>query len=189
MITPFQALIISLFGLMVIGIIYFLISTYNRLVTLQNNFDKAWANINVLLKQRSDEITNLTNTVKDYMKYEKQLIENVTKARSFLNDADSLSKKAAVNDFITESLKTIFATAEKYPDLKAIDTFKHLQERVTGLENELADRREFYNDSVTVYNTRIKSFPDLLVAKIMKCKKSELFKASEEDKKYIKVMF
>ena len=96
-------------------------------------------------------------------------------------------KKAAADNAISKLVKSIFAIAENYPDLKAGENFLKLQRRITGLENELADRREFYNDSVTIYNIRIQSIPDLIVARLMHLDKIDLFKANEEDKKYVKV--
>jgi LemA protein len=121
------------------------------------------------------------------MKDERETLESLTKARSFLLKAKTLSQKAAVDNVITELVKTVFAVAENYPNLKAGENFLQLQNRITGLENELADRREFYNDSVTIYNIRIQSIPDLIVARLMHINRIDLFKASEEDKKYVKV--
>ena len=181
---------IVLLAVLIIILIAFLSSIiiiYNNFVRLKNNIDKSWANINVLLKQRSNEIPNLVSIVKGYMKHEKETLESLTKARSFLLKANTLSQKAAADNAITELVKTIFAIAENYPDLKAGENFLKLQKRITGLENELADRREFYNDSVTIYNIRIQSIPDLIVAKLMHLKRIDLFKATEEDQKYVKV--
>jgi len=162
---------------------------YNRLIQLNNNIGRSWSNIDVSLKQRSDELPNLISTVKGYMKHEKILLENITKAREYLSKVDELSKKAAANDIISESLKSLFAVAENYPNLKAIENFSHLQKRITALENEIADRREYYNECVTFYNIRIYSFPDLFIAKMFNFKDKKLFLATEEDKKYVKVNF
>ncbi len=166
-----------------------IIIIYNNLIRLKNNIDKSWANIDVLLKQRSNEIPNLINTVKGYMKHEQQTLVSLTKARSIILKTEKLSRKAAVDNIITDLLKTVFALAEEYPDLKAGENFLKLQQRITGLENELADRREFYNDSVTIYNIRIKSIPDLIVARMIHLKAVDLFKATEKDKRYIQVNF
>jgi LemA protein len=156
---------------------------------LRNDIDKAYANIDVLLKQRSDEIPNLVKTVEGYMIHEKVTLNSLTKARSSLLESESASRKAALDDFISSSLKTIFAVVEKYPDLKAGENFLQLQKRITGLENEIADRRELYNDSVMIYNTRIKSIPDLIIAKMLLFKGISLFEATEDDKKYVIVTF
>ena len=187
MIGTNEACILSFIIIIIIFILIFIIIIYNRFISLSNNISKAWSNIDVSLKQRANEIPNLINTVKGYMKHEKDILENLTKARSFLLKEENLSRKAAANDYITETLKTIFAVAENYPDLKASENFLHLQYRITAIENEIADRREFYNDSATIYNTRIQSFPDLIIAKIIHLTEKDLFKATEEDKRYIKV--
>lgn len=184
-------LFVFLIILILIFIIFIasIIIIYNNFIRLKNNIDKSWANIDVLLKQRSNEIPNLVNTVKGYMKHEQKTLESLTKARSILLKAETLSRKAAVDNLITDLLKTIFAVAENYPNLKAGENFLKLQKRITGLENELADRREFYNDSVTIYNIRIQSFPDLLIAKMLHLNSVDLFKATKEDKRYIEVNF
>ena len=181
--------IILLVVFIIIVIVFFLsiIIIYNNFVRLKNNIDKSWANIDVLLKQRSNEIPNLITTVKGYMKHEKETLESLTKARSFLLKANTLSRKAAADNAITELVKTIFAVAENYPDLKAGENFLELQKRITGLENELADRREFYNDSVTIYNIRIQSIPDLILARWMHLNRIDLFKATKEDQQYMEV--
>ncbi len=167
----------------------FFVIMYNNIIRLKNNISKSWANIDVLLKQRSNEIPNLLETVKGYMKHEKKTLESLTNIRSFLDESETFSKKAAADKKITELLKSVFVVAENYPDLKAGENFMKLQKRISGLENELADRREFYNDSVTIYNIRIESFPDLIIARLMHLKTADLFKASVEDKEYVKVNF
>ena len=177
----------SVLVVLILFIFIAIVVIYNRIVQLQNNIDKSWANIDVTLQQRSSELPNLISTVKGYMKHERELLETITKARSFLEKETDLSKKAAADNLISESLKSLFAVVENYPDLKAVENFIHLQNRISGLENELADRREFYNDSVTIYNTRIQSIPDLILAKILDLKPKTLYKASESDKKYVKV--
>ena len=189
MINGVLIIFLTILILIIIVFLVTIIIIYNNLVRLRNNIDKSWANIDVLLKQRSSEIPNLINTVKGYMVHEKKTLESLTKARSILSESQTLSRKAAVDNLITDLLKTVFAVAENYPNLKAGENFLKLQQRITGLENELADRREFYNDSVTIYNTRVLSIPDLVVAKILHLKVVDLFKATEEDKRYIEVNF
>jgi LemA protein len=179
--------ILSIIVVAIVVILLFIIIVYNRFIHLSNNIKKAFSNIDVSLKQRSNEIPNLVNLVKGYMKHEKDTLESLTKARSLILQEENISRKAAASDYISETLKTIFAVAENYPELKASENFLHLQKRISALENEIADRREFYNDSVTIYNIRMQSFPDLLIAKIINLKEKDLFKAKEEDKKYIKI--
>ncbi|KYK26590.1 hypothetical protein AYK20_03450 [Thermoplasmatales archaeon SG8-52-1] len=182
-----EIILLVVLVLIIIGFFSFILIVYNNFVRLKNNIDKSLANIDVLLKQRSNEIPNLVNVVKGYMKHEKVTLESLTKVRSFLIGSNTLSQKAAADNAISKLVKSIFAIAENYPDLKAGENFLKLQRRITGLENELADRREFYNDSVTIYNIRIQSIPDLIVARLMHLDKIDLFKANEEDKKYVKV--
>ena len=189
MIGTNEACIISIFIIIPVVILLFIVIIYNRIINLANNIDRAWANIDVSLKQRYNELPNLINTVKGYMTYEKTLLETITKARSYLNKETDLSKKAAASDIISESLKSLFAVVENYPDLKAVENFSHLQKRITALENEIADRREYYNECVTIYNIRIKSFPDLMVARLMKVNEKDLFKATEQEKSYVKLKF
>jgi LemA protein len=174
-------IVLIIIGLIVLTFLISLLVIYNGLVRLKNNIRKSWANIDVLLKQRSDELPNLIATVKGYMEHERGTLEALTKARTDVLQTSTLSRKAAVDSYITESLKTIFAVAEKYPNLKANENFLKLQLRITAIENELADRREFYNDSVNIYNIRIHSIPDLVVARMMKYTDEPLFKALEED--------
>jgi LemA protein len=180
-------IVLLLIGLILLVILLSFLIMYNGLVRLRNNIKKSWANIDVLLKQRSDEVPNLIATVKGYMEHERNTFESLTKARTEVLQATTLSKKAVAHDMISESLKTIFAVAENYPNLKANENFLKLQTRITGLENELADRREFYNDSVNIYNIRIHSIPDMIVARMMKVSDEQLFTASEEDKAVVHV--
>jgi LemA protein len=152
------------------------------LVQVKNQIDKAWANIDVLLKQRNDELPNLVEAVKGYMKHEKKLLEGIARARTAVMFARSMGEKASASGELSTGLFTLFAVAENYPTLKASVNFIKLQARITGLENEIADRREFYNDAVTIYNTRIDSFPDLVIARMMKFKPREFFKAAEAER-------
>jgi LemA protein len=173
----------------VLGLIIYTIAIYNGLIRLKNNIKKSWANIDVLLKQRSDELPKLISSVKGYMKHEKTTLAALTKARTAIMTAKTKSQKAAADDVISGALKTIFAVAENYPKLRANENFLHLQSRISGLENELADRREFYNDSANTYNIRIHSFPDKILAGMMKYTDEDMFKASAKDKKDVKVRF
>jgi|SRR3989338_509282 len=183
-------LILIVIAFVVIGIISYIVSIYNGLVQLKNNIKKSWANINVLLKQRSDELPKLIASVKGYMKHESKVLTELTKARTSFLNAKSISDKAKASNQISDALKTIFAVSENYPNLKANENFMQLQSRISGIENELADRREFYNDSVNNFNIRIESFPDSIVAKKMNLTEPEkMFEVTEEDKKDVKVKF
>lgn len=185
----FEIIILAVILFVLVGVAGYFVYMFNGLVRLKNNIKKSWSNINVLLKQRSDELPKLLETVKGYMKYEKKVLQKITEARTSLMNAKTLDQKARADNAISGALKTIFAVAENYPQLKANQNFMQLQNRISGLENELADRREFYNDSVNTYNIRIQSFPDMFVARLLKYKQEEMFKVEERDKKDVEVKF
>ena len=154
--------------LIVVGLYFIFI--YNNLVSLKHNVSKAWANIDVLLKQRHDELPKLVATCKQYMQYEKEALEAIVTARSAVHAAkNNIDMKAlgAAESKLRIGLGDLFALSENYPDLKANESFQHLHARISGLEHDIADRREFYNDSVNANNIRIEQFPDVLVARIM----------------------
>ncbi|MGV8176706.1 MAG: LemA family protein [Candidatus Bilamarchaeaceae archaeon] len=175
------------FVLVVLGILFafFAVSIYNGLVSLRNNIDKAWSNIDVLLKQRYDLIPNLVEVVKGYAKYERSVFKEITELRASLITGGP-HDRAVANERISSSLKSIFAVAENYPNLKASENFLELQKQLASIENQIADRREFYNDSVLLYNTRIQSFPDGIFAALFGMRLKEYFKAEEEEKKPVK---
>ncbi len=173
----------------VAGVLLYLIIMYNELVRLRNDNDRAWANIDVLLKQRRDEIPNLVETVKGYMQHERQTLESVTQARAASMSAASIGQKAQADLLMTGALRGLFAVAENYPDLKANENFLKLQNRISELEERIADRREFFNDDVNTYNTRIKQLPEVFLAGIMALKPREFFQVSDEDRKRVDVSF
>ncbi|HLZ42290.1 MAG TPA: LemA family protein [Candidatus Sulfotelmatobacter sp.] len=177
------------FLLFAAGVFTYAIILYNGLVRLRNENDRAWANIDVLLKQRHDEIPNLVETVKGYMQHEQQTLLAVTQARSASISASSIPQKAIAELQVTSALRGLFAVAENYPQLKANDNFLKLQNRITELEERIADRREFFNDDVNTYNTRIGQIPDVFVASFMNLKPREMFKVSDEDRRQVEVKF
>ena len=148
--------------LFVVGIFVYLITIYNSLVRLKNDIDKAWANIDVLLKQRHDELPKLIETCKGYMQYEQKTFQLITEARTAYMKAGSVAEKAQADNMISGALKSLFAVSENYPDLKANNNFMQLQKRISELEEKIADRREFFNDDVNTYNIRIQQFPDVI---------------------------
>lgn len=157
---------------------------YNNLVSLKHNVAKAWSNIDVLLKQRHDELPKLVEVCKQYMQYEQETLEKVMLARSQVAVAQRSGDMKALGEaegLLRMGLGNLFAVAEAYPDLKANESFQHLQGRISGLENTIADRREFYNESVNVNNIRIEQFPDLLVARMFNFKAFELLDFPEEE--------
>jgi LemA protein len=164
-------------------LIYFII-TYNGLVSIKNNVAKAWANIDVLLKQRHDELPKLVDTCKQYMKYEQETLDKVVKARAQVFEAGESKNVAALGSaesMLRSGLGQLFALAESYPELKANEQFLHLHSRISGLENAIADRREFYNDSVNINNVRIQQFPDLILARLFNFKSFDLLKFAVEE--------
>ena len=151
-----------------VGLVYFIMA-YNNLVQIKNNVTKAWANIDVLLKQRHDELPKLVDTCKQYMQYEQATLEKIINARSRVANAREsrdIGALGAAESALRAGLGSLFALAEAYPELKANEQFMHLHGRITGLENAIADRREFYNESVNANNVRIAQFPDLIVARM-----------------------
>lgn len=179
-----------LMWVVLIALLLYFIVTYNSLVSIKNNVEKAWANIDVLLKQRNDELPKLIDTCKIYMKHEADTLEKVIQARMGVDAArqmHDLSGLSKAESALTSSLGGLFALAENYPDLKADQSFLNLQQRITGLENQIADRREFYNDSVNNNNVRIKQFPDMIVASLFNFERAELLKFSVEELKDIDV--
>lgn len=175
--------------LAVVAVVGYFVSIYNGLVRLNRNIDKSWANIDVILKQRYDELPKLIEVCKGYMNYEKSVLRDLTELRSDLMKATTVSDKANISNKISDGLKSLFAVAENYPNLEANENFLITHKRISGLESELSDRREFYNDSVTNYNVRIKSIPDMFVADMMHYLPVNLFKVLEEDKNDIDIKF
>jgi LemA protein len=182
--TILALVILALIG---IGVVLSSVTRYNSLVQLKNDIDKAWANIDVMLKQRHDELPKLIETCKGYMQYEQKTFQMVAEARNVYRKATTVPDKAQADNMVTGALKTLFAVAENYPDLKANSNFLQLQSRITDFEEKIADRREFYNDSVNTYNIRIQQLPDVLIARLMSFQPHELFKITEEDRRDVEV--
>jgi LemA protein len=175
--------------LFAVGILLYAIILYNSLVRLRNENDRAWANIDVLLKQRHDEIPNLLETVQGYMQHEQQTLVAVTQARAASMNAASIGQKALADLKMASALRGLFAVAENYPQLKANENFLKLQNRISELEERIADRREFFNDDVNTYNTRIGQIPEVFVASFLNLKPRQMFKVSDEDRRKIEVKF
>jgi LemA protein len=175
--------------LFVAGVLVYAVILYNSLVRLRNENDRAFANIDVLLKQRHDEIPNLVETVKGYMQHEQQTLLAVTQARAASMNAASIGQKALADFRMENALRGLFAVAENYPQLRANENFLKLQNRISELEERIADRREFFNDDVNTYNTRIGQIPDVFVASMMSMKPRQMFKVSDEDRRQVEVTF
>ena len=182
------AILIGLVVVLVgVGVFVYFITVYNSLVRLRNDIDKAWANIDVLLKQRHDELPKLIETCKGYMQYEQKTFQLITEARTAFMRANTVAEKAQADNFITGALKSLFAVAENYPELKANNNFMQLQNRISELEEKIADRREFFNDDVNTYNIRIQQLPDVFIAGMMGLQRKDLFKVTEEDRRDVEV--
>ncbi|RKX25991.1 MAG: LemA family protein [Candidatus Zixiibacteriota bacterium] len=175
--------------LLVVVVVGYFISIYNSLIRLKNNIKKAWSNIDVLLKQRHDELTKLLKTVQGYMKHEREVLTSITEARTAFLGAQSVGAKAKADNMMTGALKSLFAVAENYPELKADRSFGQFQNRVSEIENQIADRREFYNDSVNTFNIRIEQIPDVFIARMLGYSQRELFKVAESDRADVDVEF
>jgi LemA protein len=170
----------------VAAVITYAVIIYNNLVRLKHNVSKAWSNIDVLLKQRHDELPKLVETCKQYMGYEQETLEKVMRARSAVSQARHQGDVKALGPAETQlraGLMNLFAVAEAYPELKANESFQHLQSRITGLENGIADRREFYNDSVNINNIRIEQVPDVFLARFFGFPSRHLLEFSEQEKR------
>ena len=170
-------------------IIGWVISTYNGLVQLRNKVKNAFAQIDAQLQRRFDLIPNLVETVKGYAGHEKEVLENVAASRSGYMHASSNEQKLEMNNQLTSTLKTLFAVAENYPDLKANTNFMSLQEELSETEDKIVYARQFYNDAVTIYNNKIQMFPANIIAGIFGFKEEALFDAGVEARKAPKVQF
>lgn len=153
---------------------------YNGLITLKNRTDEAWSDIDVQMKRRYDLIPNLVNTVKGYAAHEKSVLENVTKARSQAMQATGVEEKAQAENFLSGTLKSLFAVSENYPDLKANQNFLELQRELTDTEDKIQASRRFYNGNVRDLNTKIESFPSNIIAGIFNFTKRQFFQLEEE---------
>ncbi|MFA5371003.1 MAG: LemA family protein [Sideroxydans sp.] len=181
-------------GLILLGIsvvvLFYGISLYNHLVSLKHAVSKAWANIDVLLKQRHDELPKLVEVCKQYKQFEQETLQRVIEARSQVQSArqgEDIAALGKAEGMLRMGLGNIFAVAEAYPELKANENFMQLQNRITGLENGIADRRELYNESVNIYNVGIEQFPALLIASMFAYQPKPLLEFSSSEKKDVNI--
>ncbi len=180
---------IILLVVLVVVVVYF-VMLYNQLVQVKHNVSKAWANIDVLLKQRHDELPKLVETCKQYIKFEQDTLVRVMEARSHVSTAREQQNIGALGQAEGElrgALGKHFALAEAYPDLKTDQTFQHLQARISALENAIADRREFYNESVNLNNVRIEQFPNVIIAGMFGFTPRQLLEFSDAEKADVNV--
>ena len=182
-------MIYAIIGVVVLLALYF-ISTYNGLVKLRNMVKDQWSQIDVLLKRRADLIPNLVETVKGYMGHESEVFTKVAELRTAWANTTSVKEKAELDNQLSGTLKTIMAVSENYPELKANQSFSELQEELRNTENKISYSRQFYNDSATIYNTKLEIFPTNIIANMFHFEPVELFKVdTEEARKNVKVDF
>jgi LemA protein len=174
--------IVVLIGLVLVGI-------YNGLIRARVRTREAWAGIDVQLKRRADLIPNLVETVRGYASHERQTFENVTRARAMLQQAGTAAEAAQANNFLTQTLRSLFAVAENYPELKANQNFLDLQNELSDIEEKIAYARQFYNRNVSEYNTRIQTVPNVIVANMFGFQPFEFFEAEEEGREVPEVSF
>ncbi|MBT4210167.1 MAG: LemA family protein [Candidatus Komeilibacteria bacterium] len=173
----------------IVLLILWLIGVYNSLIRLKNRVKEAWSDIDVQLKRRYDLIPNLMETVKGYMKHEEGVLTKVTEARASAMSAKGIGEKGKAENMLSETLKSLFAVAENYPDLKASQNFLQLQDEISDTENKIQASRRFYNGQVRDFNTKIEVFPNNLVAGMLKFKAWDFFAIDEKEKENVKVKF
>jgi len=175
-------------GLLLILILLYVVAVYNHLVTLRNRVKNAWAQIDVQLKRRYDLIPNLVETVKGYMKHERQTLTEITRLRAQLISGN-VDERAKANNALSATLKSLFAVAENYPQLRASENFQKLQDELVGTENKISYIRTAYNDAVYEFNTACDVFPSNIIAGLFGFKHEPLFEAAESEKEPVKVKF
>lgn len=183
-----MAILLVLIVIVVLLVIVFVVM-YNGLVALKNKVEAAWAQIDVQLTRRSDLIPNLVETVKGYAAHERETLDAVIKARNMAQQASGPAEAAAADNMLTGALKSVFALSEAYPDLKANQNFLALQEELTGTEDKIAYARQFYNDTVNKYNTKIQSMPSNIIAGMFHFTEREYFEAAGEARGPVNVQF
>lgn len=174
-------------GIALLGMVGMVVAIYNGLVTVRNNVQNAWKNIDVILQQRNDSLTKLIDVVKEYMKYEKELLTKLVELRTGYAQAKDLADKIRIENQIEKLLGKLNMVWEQYPDLKAVQNFLQLQGEVSGIESKIADYREMFNDAVNIYNIQIERFPDLLLAKPLGYQRQAFLEVPEEKKQDVKM--
>jgi LemA protein len=182
-------IVLGVFALILAALVLYVIVIYNGFISMRNNIDKAWSNIDVLLKQRFDELPKLIKVCEGYMQHEQRTLEAVVKARSMVDQAGSTEEKLRAQNALTDTLRSLFMVVERYPDLKADKAFRNLQARITEIEDQIADRREFFNDAVNIYNIRLDQFPDVLVARLFNFTRRTLWKIDPAHRADVQVAF
>ncbi|PLX86118.1 MAG: LemA family protein [Desulfuromonas sp.] len=182
-------IVLGVLLLLLLGLTLYVILIYNGFVQLKNNISRDWSNIDVLLKQRYDELPKLIKVCEGYMQHEKQTLEAVIKARNMAGTARSDQDKMQAQNMLTDTLKSLFMVVERYPELKADAGFRQLGNRITELEDQIADRRELYNAAVTIFNTRIDQFPDVIIARLFNFTARNLWEIDAAHRQDVEVNF
>lgn len=175
--------------LVLLAILGWAIGLYNSLVSLKNSVEQAWSNIDVLLKQRHNELTKLLEVVKGVKNFEQETLIKVTEARRQFESAGNPAQALAAGAMEGLALGRLLAVAESYPELKSNENFLQLQQRISSLEDQISDRREVYNDSVNIFNTRIEQFPDNMLASLLNYRRRQYFKVDEVSRKDVEIKF
>ena len=186
---PGEIMMLVTVGVVGVAVVGYFLAIFNSLISLKNMIARSWANIDVLLKQRHDELPKLVSVCEGYMQHERAVFDKLSEARGALVRARGVAERAQAESQLTSALGQFFAVAEAYPDLKANVGFLQLQSRISDLENQIADRREYYNDTVTTFNTRIQQIPDTWVAQWQGMQPAELFKVDEADRQDVQIKF
>jgi LemA protein len=174
-------------GLAALAAVLYAVGIYNGLVALRHAVDRAWANVDVLLKQRHDELPKLVDAVRGYLRHERECLERLTAARARLAGARRVEDKGRADGELRQALERLFAVAEAYPDLKADGSFQMLQGRISELEEQIADRREFFNHSVNALNVRIEQLPDVFLARWLALEARGLFQARPAEREDVRI--
>ncbi|WP_303720186.1 LemA family protein [Malonomonas rubra] len=182
-------IVLGVLLLLLAAVIIYVIIIYNGFVALKYNINQDWSNIDVLLKQRYDELPKLIKVCEGYMQHEQKTLEAVIKARSAINSTSSDHDRMQAQSILTDTLKSLFMVVERYPELKADTGFRQLSNRITEIEDQIADRRELFNASVTIYNTRLDQFPDVIVARLFNFAVRELWKIDPVHRADVEVSF
>src|SRR5262245_25793809 len=184
-----EILVIGLVLFVLLAAVGYVLSVYNGLVASKNGIARALANMDVWLKERQNELRKLVSTCQAYMQHERAVFERLSEAREGLMRAKTVPERAQAESALTGALGAFFAVAEAYPDLKANQNFMQLQNRISDLENQIADRREYYNDTVTTFNTRIEQLPDKFVADWCRYTRADVFKVAPQDREDVEIKF
>ncbi len=181
--------VLGVLVLIIALVVIYTIIIYNGFIAIKNSIERDWSNIDVMLKQRYDELPKLIKVCEGYMQHEQKTLEAVIKARSAVSGARGESQKLAAQNVLSETLKSLFMVVERYPELKADAGFRQLANRITELEDQIADRRELVNATVTIYNTRIEQFPDVLIARLFNFTARQLWKIDAAHRQDVSVNF